>query len=146
MNSKKNDNKSLIIYTSLIFIVAIIVIIASFFAQKHFENLQVSEISAENVTLSNKAALVSEENMQLVELNKSLREKNKELVENNTALSLEKEAYLKEKAGFEAIFAVYDKLLKGNEKEARTLLEGIYTEDLTQEQKEIYDSLVKHLN
>ena len=146
METKKNDNKSLIIYTSLIFIVAIVVIIASFLAQKHFENLQVSEMSAENVTLSNKAAMVSEENMQLVELNKTLREQNKELLEQNTAMALEKEALNKEKAGFEALFGVYDCLLAGKEKAAKELLEGIYTEDLTPAQKEIYDSLVKATN
>lgn len=143
MTQKKNDNKSLIMYTSLIFIVAIVMIVVSFFAQKHLEELRVSEIDAQNVSLSNKAAMVSEENMQLVELNKSLREKNKELVEQNTALSLEKDAFIKEKAGFEALIEVYNKLLAGKESAARELLQGIYTEDLTPEQKEIYDALVK---
>ena len=144
MDIQKND-KSLIIYTSLIFIVAIVVIIASYFAQNHFENLKVSEISAENVNLSNKAALVSEENMQLVGLNKELSERNKALLEQNTAMSLEKEAFIKEKAGYDALFAVYAELLDKDKKKAKELLEGIFTEDLTQEQKEIYDSLVKHI-
>ena len=144
MDIQKND-KSLIIYTSLIFIVAIVVIIASYFAQNHFENLKVSEISAENVNLSNKAALVSEENMQLVGLNKELSERNKALLEQNTALALEKEAFIKEKAGYDALFAVYAELLDKDKKKAKELLEGIFTEDLTQEQKEIYDSLVKHI-
>ena len=144
MDIQKND-KSLIIYTSLIFIVAIVVIIASYFAQNHFENLKVSEISAENVNLSNKAALVSEENMQLVGLNKELSERNKALLEQNTAMALEKEAFIKEKAGYDALFAVYAELLDKDKKKAKELLEGIFTEDLTQEQKEIYDSLVKHI-
>lgn len=143
MTQKKNDNKSLIMYTSLIFIVAIVMIVVSFFAQKHLEELRVSEIDAQNVSLSNKAAMVSEENMQLVELNKSLREKNKELMEQNTALSLEKDAFTKEKAGYEALIEVYNKLLTGKEAAARELLQGIYTEDLTPEQKAIYDALVK---
>lgn len=143
MTQKKNDNKSLIMYTSLIFIVAIVMIVVSFFAQKHLEELRVSEIDEQNVSLSNKAAMVSEENMQLVELNKSLREKNKELMEQNTALSLEKDAFTKEKAGYEALMEVYNKLLSGKEAAARELLQGIYTEDLTPEQKAIYDALVK---
>lgn len=140
---EKNDNKSLIMYTSLIFIVAILVILASFFAQKHFEELRVSEMSEENVNLSNKAAMVSEENMQLVELNKSLREANTTLTEQNAALTTEKDALVKEKSGYEALIAVYEKLAQGKEKAAKELLEGIYTEDLTAEQKEIYDALVK---
>lgn len=141
--TQKNDNRSLIMYTSLIFIAAIIMIVISYFAQSHLEQLRVSEAEAQNVSLSNKAAQVSEENMQLVELNRTLREKNKEIVEQNTALSLEKEANLKELQGYKALIEVYEKLLSGKKAVARTLLEGIYTEDLTPEQKEIYDFLFK---
>ena len=146
MNGEKTENKSLILYTSLIFIAAIAMIIVSFFAEKHFEEQDVSEVKAQNVNLSNKAAIISEENMQLVEMNRTLKETNKSLVEQNTTLGAEKDALIKEKAGFEALIEVYEKLLDGKEKAARTLLEGIYTEDLTLEQKEIYDALVKKTN
>lgn len=143
MNTEKSDNKSLVIYTSLIFIAAIIMIIVSFFAEKHLEQQYVSEVEAQNVNLSNKAALVSEENMQLVEMNRTLKETNQKITEENTALVVEKEAFLKERAGYNALFEVSEKLLNGKKNAAKALLEEIYTEDLTQEQKEIYDSLVK---
>ncbi len=146
MNGEKNDNKSLILYTSLIFLAAIVMIVVSFFAEKHLEEQYVSEVEAQNVNLSNKAAMISEENMQLVEMNRTLKETNNGLVEQNTALSLEKDALIKEKAGYEALIEVYKKLVNGRENAARTLLEEIYTEDLTPDQKELYDALVKKVN
>ena len=143
MEIKKSDNKSLIMYTSLIFLAAIIMIVVSFFAQQHLESLRVSETEAENVTLSNKAAQVSEENMQLVELNKSLKDANKQLTDANTALTTERDALLKEKGAYKSLIEVYEKLLDGKKSSARKLLQQIYTEDLSAEQKEIYDFLVK---
>ena len=139
----KKDNKSLVMYTSLIFVAAIIMIVVSFFAQQHLEQLRVSETEAENVTLSNKAAQVSEENMQLVELNKSLKDANKALTDANQTLTTERDALLKEKSGYQALVEVYEKLVDGKKSSARKLLKEIYTEDLSQEQKEMYDFLVK---
>ena len=75
MTKKNNDQTSLSMYTAMIFLVAILMIVVSFFAQTHLEQSMVNEHEAEKVSLSNKAAQVSEENMQLVELNKALREK-----------------------------------------------------------------------
>ncbi|MDD6735118.1 MAG: hypothetical protein PUE13_02265 [Clostridiales bacterium] len=143
MGLKNNDNKSLFLYTSLIFLVAIIMIIVSFFAQTHLEQSKVSEQDAEKVSLSDKAAQVSEENMQLVELNKTLREANEKLISENSSLTEERDSLSSEVAGYEALMAVYDKLYEGNKKSANELLQNIYTEDLSPTQKEFYDILVK---
>lgn len=143
MEIKKSDNKSLIMYTSLIFVAAIVMIVVSFFAQQHLEQLKVSETEAENVTLSNKAAQVSEENMQLVELNKSLKDANNVLTEENLALTGERDALLKETGSYKALIDVYEKLVNGKKSAAQKLLKDIYTEDLSPEQKEMYDFLVK---
>ncbi len=152
MAQKNNDNKSLIIYTALIFLVAIFMIVISFFAQTHLEELKVSEKTAENVTLSNKAAQVSEENLQLVELNKTLRIKNKDLLDQNSALIIERDAIIaerdaisKQNEAYEAFLDVYAKLLKRDKKGAKALLLGIFTEDLSPQQKEIYDKLAKEI-
>ena len=143
MTLKKNDNKSLFLYTSLIFVVAILMIIVSFFAQTHLEQSKVSEQDAEKVSLSDKAAQVSEENMQLVELNKTLRETNSKLMEENSSLTSERDSLSAEVSAYEALIAVYDKLYDGNKKAANELLANIYTENLTPEQKDFYDILVK---
>ncbi len=143
MTIKNSDNKSLLMYTSLIFIVAIIMIIVSFFAQTHLDQSKQGQIDTEKVDLSNKAAQVSEENMQLVELNKSLKDANTALSEKNAELEQELGALQKENKAYSDLLLVSEKLLGGNKRAARTLLENIFTEDLTKEQKELYDALVK---
>lgn len=143
MTLKNSDNKSLLLYTSLIFIVAIVMIIVSFFAQTHLDQSKLGEIDSEKVDLSNKAAQVSEENMQLVELNKSLKDTNNALSEENATLKEETEACQKEIKAYQDLVLVFDKLSGGNKRAARALLENIFTEDLTKEQKDIYDRLIK---
>ena len=143
MTIRYSDKKSLLIYTSLIFFVAIIMIIVSFFAQTHLDQSKVSEIDLEKVDLSNKAAQVSEENMQLVELNKALKDTNTALSSENAELKEKTEAMQKELDAYAELLQVSEKLLGGNKRAARSLLENIFTEDLTQKQKEIYDTLVK---
>ena len=143
MTIKNSDNKSLLLYTSLIFIVAIIMIIVSFFAQTHLDQSKQGQIDTEKVDLSNKAAQVSEENMQLVELNKSLKDTNTALSEKNAELEQEVSALQKENKAYGDLLLVSEKLLGGNKRAARALLENIFTEDLTKEQKELYDALVK---
>lgn len=143
MTQKNNDNRSLFMYTALIFVVAIVMIVISFFAQTHLEQLKVSEKDAENVSLSNKAAQVSEENMQLVELNKTLRMKNEEKENQIVVLTTERDKLLRQITAYTSLISVYDKLADNDKTGAQELLQGIYTEDLSSEQKEIYDKLVK---
>ena len=143
MDIKKSANKSLIIYTSLILMAAILMIVVSFFAQKHLEDARVSQTEAENITLSNKAASVSEENVQLVELNKTLKAENTNLTQANEQLTAEKEALLAEKEAYKELNQVYKLLLEKKTKAASEKLGSIYTQDLSPEQKEIYDYLVK---
>lgn len=140
---KNNDNKSLILYTSLIFLVAILMIVVSFFAQTHLEQSKVSEQEAEKVSLSNKAAQVSEENMQLVELNKTLRETNEKLIEENSGLTSERDALTAEVNAYESLMAAYSELYKGNKKAAAAQLDGMYADGFTPEQRAFYDILVK---
>ncbi len=143
MAEKNNDNRSLILYTSLIFLVAIVVIAVATLGGAHLDQARISEQEAERVSLSNKAAQVSEENMQLVEFNKNLRHNNQVLLDEKNALTTERDGLLKTVAGYEALISVYDKLAADDKEGAKTLLQGIFTEDLSDKQKEIYDSLVK---
>ena len=143
MTIKNSDNKSLLLYTSLIFIVAIIMIIVSFFAQTHLDQSKPRELDSEKVDLSNKAAQVSEENMQLVELNKSLKDSNTSLTSENEELKNTVSEMEKEIKAYDDLLLVAEKLIGGNKRAARTLLENIFTEDLTKTQKELYDALVK---
>ncbi|MBE7015516.1 MAG: hypothetical protein E7417_01670 [Ruminococcaceae bacterium] len=145
MKKNTEHQTSLSTYTALIFLVALVMIVVSFFAQTHLEQAMVSEHEQEKVNLSNKAAQVSEENLQLVELNKTLRMRNTELETTNEAMTAEKNALAKEITSYEALIAVYDALYEGKFDIAKEMLLGIYTEDLSPTQKDLYDSLAKKL-
>lgn len=140
---KNNDNKSLYLYTSLIFIVAIIMIIVSFFAQTHLDSSMQREQDAEKVSLSNKAAQVSEENMQLVELNKTLRELNAELTDKNNALTEEKEGLEKQIEITQVLMSAYIDLYDGKKNAATEKLETIAIEDLSDKTLVFYNILRK---
>lgn len=141
--TKKSNDRSLILYTSMIFLVAIVMIIVSFFAQTHFDRSKVTEEDAEKVSLSNKAAQVSEENMQLVELNKNLKESNEALKNEIEELKIENEQLVAQKDAANALNEAAEKLLRGNMQSARTILQNIYADNLSDKQKAFYDMLIK---
>jgi len=145
MEIKKTDNKSLIMYTSMIFVAAIVMIVISYFAQQHLDNLKTDEVNKANVSLSKRAEAVSEENMQLVELNKGLKEEKTKLEEENKLLTAERDGLLKQADSYKALIEVYTKIIEGDEEAAKRLLDQIYTEDLNQEQKDMFDYLAKEL-
>lgn len=86
-NENKNNNKSLFLYTALIFFVAVVLIILSFFGERNMEKNQPEldeaavEQSKQYSGITEKAFLLSEENRKLLEQNKELDEKNKTLTE-----------------------------------------------------------------
>ncbi len=143
MTKKDNNNRSLILYTSLIFIVAIVMIIVSFLAQTHLDQSMVIVQDEEKVSLSNKAAQISEENMQLVELNKGLKEQNVALSAKNSDLNAQLLKTTEEAANYETLAEVYNLLCCGDKSNAQTLLEGISQSSLTEKQTELYGSLLE---
>ena len=77
-NNSNGQNKSLYIYTSLIFVVAILLIILSFFAMSNRDSkMNETEQAAQSIT--EKAAVLSEENKNLAEENKTLKNQNHEM-------------------------------------------------------------------
>ena len=142
MVKKKNGNKPLMIYTSLIFIVAIVMVVIAYLGQKHLESVQIQQ----NITttgIQERAAQVSDENRMLMEINKKLSAENEELTAVNEALTEENAILAKSSENSIKLHKVYMLISKNSYKQARAMLEEIYTEDLTSEQKEFYDSLVK---
>lgn len=67
-----NQPKSLYLYTALIFIVALVVIVLSFFGQKNLD--KINKITQDNKSISAKTAELSEQNMKLVEENRALQD------------------------------------------------------------------------
>ncbi|MBQ7794191.1 MAG: hypothetical protein IJ366_06705 [Clostridia bacterium] len=139
---KHRGNRPLMIYTSLIFIVAIVMVVVAFFGQKHLENAQLQQTErAEGI--SERASQLSEENRLLMELNQSLSAENDELTEQNTQITEQNAQLTKESEQNAKLYEVYTTLNKSGRSKARKLLEQIYTEDLTEYQKDFYDSLAK---
>lgn len=134
--------RPLMVYTSLIFIVAIIMVIVAYFGQKHLEITQIRQTET-TMGISERASQLSDENRLLMEKNKQLTNDNSALSEENSGLILQNESLTKENEAYKKLNEVYMMIYAGNKASARNMLKEIYTEDLTSEQKEFYDVLVK---
>lgn len=85
--SENKGNKSLFLYTALIFFAAIVIVIISFFSQINLEkkhNEYVGEEAAKSI--SEKTAQLSEENLILLETTKNLNNQNTQLAEDKKEL------------------------------------------------------------
>ncbi len=147
--ANKNDNKSLFIYTALIFFVAVILIILSFFGQTKLNKSQPKiEESEQNQTLSGiaeKTAVLSEENKNLIEENYEIKEENENLKELNTALQSENEALLKKQSQNDLLLSANGYYSLDNYLKALEILKQINYDELTGDQKIIYDTLNNNL-
>ncbi len=140
--ARHRGNRPLMIYTSLIFVVAIAMVVIAFMGDKHLRDTQLQQIQ-QTAGISERASQLSEENRLLMELNQKLLTENEELIDAKDKLSEQNEKLLKECEQNEKLYEVYRTLNKSGKSKARKLLEGIYTEDLVDYQKDFYDSLVK---
>lgn len=142
MAKRKPGNKPLMIYTSLIFVVAIVMVIIAYLGQKHLESVQIQQVE-KTTGISERASQLSDENRMLMEMNTKLSKENEELTATNDALTEENAILAKSSENSVKLHNVYMLIQNKKEKQAQQMLEEIYTEDLTMEQKEFYDILVK---
>ena len=143
--ARKKSNRPLMIYTSLIFIVAIVMVIVAFFGQKHLESAQFRQTETAR-GISERASQLSEENRLLMEVNQKLSSNIADLEEENKQLTQQNDALSKERENADKLYNVYITLNNAGRSKAKKLLAEIYTEDLTAEQKDFYDMLVKKCN
>lgn len=134
--------RPLMVYTSLIFIVAIIMVIVAYFGQRHLESTQIRQTET-TMGISERASQLSDENRLLMENNRKLTEENDALLARNKELSDKSDSLEKEAEAARSLQRVYEELYAGNKTFARKMLQEIFTEDLTAEQKNFYDILVK---
>lgn len=140
MKNDKNQKNSLIMYTSLIFIVAIVIVILAFLAQKHSEKSKPLPTTAEIVTsspevtdnpsavpqgIAKTAAELSQENLELLEENRDLLKKTDELKEENNA--------------YKKLIEAYTAMEADDSDRAKALISDIDYESLTQAAKTLYD-------
>lgn len=137
MSTNKNNNKSLFLYTALIFIVAVLLIILSFFGQTNLEKNQpkVEESSQQTQApvsgITEKAAVLSEENKTLLEENIKLKDENQKLIQKQTTNDI-----LLSANGYFAM---------GNNAKALEMLLAVNYDELSVDQKIIYDNLKTNL-
>ena len=130
--SNKNDNKSLFLYTGLIFFVAVVLIILSFFGQTNLKKNQpkVDEPSPD-AGITERTAVLSEENKNLIEENKQLKSQNEGLIE--------------KQAQNDILLSAYVYMSLGNSSKAWEMLAAVNYESLTGDQKILYDAVKSNL-
>ena len=141
----KQNNTSLFLYTALIFIVAIIMVIISFFGQNNIQKNQPVQSQETLNSITEKASQLSEDNRLLMEENRTLRTEIAELEENAEITETENEELILEVENHNKLIEAY-KLSEKSRKKARELLLSIDTEELTPNQKEFYDTMLKKIN
>lgn len=140
-NSNGSNNKSLFLYTGLIFLVAIIMIIIAFFGQSNLEkNMPIKESVS---SIEEKTARLSEDNRILLEQNQSLQDTNKILTEQISNMQGQINNLNTEVANDELLLDIYIHLYEGRKKKAAELLQTVDIETLTEKQITFYNVLVR---
>ena len=140
MSEYKNNNKSLFMYTALIFITAIILIIIAFFGQENVHKNQPSvQSSIEpskqlSSSISERAAVLSDENAVLLK-------ENQELEAENDKIKKELDTLKEKDLSDEKLLEAYS-LMSNNDKENALLkLSEINIEKLNENQKILYNKI-----
>lgn len=142
----KDDNKSLFLYTGLIFLVALIIILLSFFGQAKFDKKILPEGTAPTGWgIDKKVAVISDENRVLTEKNAELtaelEEKNKQL-EELTALNTSQTELMN---NYNIILNCYTLYRDRKYTEAKELSGTVNTAILSPEVSELYNELLKEI-
>jgi len=140
----KDDNKSLFLYTGLIFLVAIMLILLSFFGQSKFDEKTLPDgTRPSGWGIDKKAAVISEENMvlnqQLAQVNEQLAERDIKITE-LTAANNEQSELLN---NYNIIVSCYSLCKEKKYTEAKEKLLTVNTEILSPEMRALYDELIK---
>ena len=155
----KKENKSLFLYTSLIFIVSILMILIAFAGQNHIRKSQ-PETDAAGNSLTNSINTLSEQNVKLTNENATLNRKVVELETTNTAnqqiiddylnqintLTNNIETLTHDNNILSNIIKTEAYLDEGNINEARKIYALIDPTHLNVEQKVYYDKITLQLN
>lgn len=141
--ANKNDNKSLYIYTALIFFVAVILIILSFFGQTNIQKNQPK--IEENSEQTQQANGITERTAVLSEENKTLIEENKKISKENESLKTENETLTKRLSVSDLLFSVNGYLSIGEKEKALEVFNKINSDLLTNDQKILYNDIKNNL-
>ena len=150
-NEKKTQgNKSLFLYTALIFAAAILIIVIAFFGQHNLNRMQ-GELPAETsapVTdgIAQRAAQISEQNAMLITQNEALNSLNKELSKDKEALESKNSELQINYTNGNIFCTIYQYIYDNNMDDAKEAFSTLNPDSLTDAQKIIYTNLKKILN
>lgn len=151
-NKNSGENKSLYLYTSLIFIVALLLIILAFFGQTNMQNGEpdvntaIEETEQPSNGIAEKASVLSEENRVLLEEKTKLEE---EIRTKDAIISgMENEKFnLNEKIRMNDLLLQSNGYLSvGNYQKAAEALNEVNYDSLSPDQKIIYNNVKNALN
>ncbi len=141
--TENKSNKSLFLYTSLIFLVALLMIVVSFFGQSHLESIRETEQKAKNLT--EKTSMLSDQNLYLTDqvttLTQTLEEKDALLQTTQSSLD---EATLKE-ANLNNTVAAYIKMKEKKKAKAEEYISLVNPDLLSHDGKWLYDEVIKYI-
>ena len=133
----KKENKSLFLYTALIFVVSIIMILIAFVGQNNIQNMQPEDSSG--MTITEKVNQLSEDNRLLLEERISLTRKNEALTSRFEVISKQNEIMDK--------LLQIDALLEDKKiDEAKLIYDSIDSTILEESQKIHYDRISLNFN
>lgn len=132
--TENNDNKSMFLYTALIFIVALLLIIFSFLGQSNMQKSQpqIADSTEKGMSISEKASILSEENTALIENNSLLKNENKNLSE-----------YKKQN---DLLLSANGYFISDNFIKALEILESVNYDSLTSDQQIVYNNIINNIN
>lgn len=142
--AEKNENKSIFLYTALIFLAAIVVIIISFFSQVNLEQKNNAYLESETAkSITEKTAQLSEENMVLLETTKTLNQHNAQLLEENKTLKEKILGFEGKDAKTQELFKAFRFVQKKDIQNAKKVLEGLTPTDFSGDALSFYEYLIE---
>ncbi len=141
--TENKSNKSLFMYTALIFLVALLMIVVSFFGQSHLESIRETEQKAKNLT--EKTSMLSDQNLYLTDqvaaLTKTIEEKDALLASTQTSLD---ETALREE-NLNNTVAAYIKMKEKKKTKAEEYISLVNPDLLSYDGKWLYNEVIKYI-
>lgn len=141
----KKENKSLFLYTALIFLVSIVMILIAFVGQNNIQKMQ-PETDSSGVTITEKVDQLSEENRLLLEERIDLTRKNESLTDENNNLKTQNELLSKEVDILNKFIQIENLISEKKLDEAKEIYATIDAAALNDTQRLIYDKITQKLN
>lgn len=139
--AEKKNSSSMFLYTALIFLVALIMIVLSFFGQSHLESTEETKQQAKTIT--EKASLLSEENLLLTEQVSSMQEQLEQKETDILAKQQSIDGLQKELEACKAVISAYERCVEGNTEAGAAAIAAVDPAMLTGDIKILYDQTMQ---